>query len=296
MSTLKSLSIALLAGLAISASAAEQTYTPAPYDYEYLTVHPEEAKKTAENQLVLKNIFDAIYSKDWNKMQSLYAAGASYVQHSSYLNDYFVGVKELFEGLNFETMVYEQSMFIAEGPYVAAVSKLRFTPDQPELTAIDLNFIRDGKSYGHWDILSPAEINQSGRTSFDSVYTDTVSVSEKELNQNKQLVADMINNVFNRKHADQISDFFAKKYFEHGKGKDGRESVKEQLATFNDAYWDIKRIFGQNDLILAHSRVTIEGDAFSRADIYRVRDGKIVEHWESMQPVALESKNTNSEF
>jgi hypothetical protein len=47
------------------------------------------------------------------------------------------------------------------------------------------------------------------------------------------------------------------------------------------------RMIADGDLVLTHRRVTTKADprGVAHADLYRVRDGKMVEHWEVIQPI-----------
>lgn len=47
------------------------------------------------------------------------------------------------------------------------------------------------------------------------------------------------------------------------------------------------RTIADGDLVLTHRRVTTMADprGVAYADLYRVRDGKIVAHWEVVQPI-----------
>lgn len=144
--TLKPTLAALALALATPALAA-------PHDYEWLRVHPEELHQTEDNIATLGQIFGAIYAQDWAALRGLYAT--NYVQHNPDMSDRVDGVIELFSALDFSTLVYEPVMQIAEGPYVIAFSRLQFAPDQPMLGVVDINFVRDGKSREHWDIIQP---------------------------------------------------------------------------------------------------------------------------------------------
>jgi predicted SnoaL-like aldol condensation-catalyzing enzyme len=49
----------------------------------------------------------------------------------------------------------------------------------------------------------------------------------------------------------------------------------------------VARIIADGDLVLTHRRVTTTADPRGVAivDLYRVRDGEIVEHWDVIQPI-----------
>lgn len=277
-------------------SANETTTVIAPWDYEYLTVHEDELSQTETNRQTLEQIFKNIFAQDWAMLGKLYAD--NYVQHNPDMRDGKEGVIELFKSLNYEKLVYQPTMSIAEGPYIVALSKLQFASDQPEMAVVDINFIREGKSREHWDIIMPTKgKNAAGRTLFESAITDTVKVDRATVNANKQLVANVINEVFNRKQVDKIPHYFSDTYYQHGMGKDGYESVMQDVKErFTDAQVDIKRIVAENDLVLAHSRLTTQQKDFSRVDIWRVRDNKLVEHWAVMQPVPDKMQHRNGMF
>lgn len=276
---------------------AAPTMVPQPVDYEYLTVAPEERAQTMDNVRVLQNIFQAIFKQDWESMRSFYDP-QYYTQHNPDMRDKVEGVIDLFKSLDYTKLVYQPVLQIAEGPYVVALSKLQYAPGQPEMAVVDINFIRDGKSREHWDIIQVHNgPNGSGRTPFDVVMKDDVKVDSSTVEANKRLVAQMINEVFNRKQANKVKQYVGEPYYQHGMGKDGWEDVVRDISErFTDVRVDIKRIIGQKDLVLAHSRVFSGGKEFARVDIWRVRQAKMVEHWGVMQAVPQEMKHRNGMF
>ncbi len=286
----------------ITSIASAQTPSPGKMvvqsvDHEYLTVSATELGETHKNVATLQSIFQAIFKQDWLAIRSLYD-DQFYTQHNPDMKDKVEGVIELFQSLDYKSLVYEPVLQIAEGPYVAVLSKLQFAPNQPTMAVVDINFIRDGKSREHWDIIQPFKgPNGSGRTPFDIVMKDAVKVDQQTVDANKRLVADMINEVFNRKQPEKVRQYIGEPYYQHGMGKDGYEDVVRDISErFPDVRVDIKRIIGQNDLVLAHARVFGLGKEFSRVDIWRVRDKKMVEHWGVMQPVPDKMQHRNGMF
>ena len=62
---------------------------------------------------------------------------------------------------------------------------------------------------------------------------------------------------------------------------------------------DIKRVIGECNMVVTHSHLTLSpsdrGSAV--ADIFRLnRQGKVVEHWDVIQPVPETSANDNTMF
>ncbi len=261
-----------------------------PVDYQYLTVAPQEKAFTAKNQAVMNDIFGALFQKDWDKIRSLYAD--NYIQHNPDMKDGKEGVIELFSALDFSKAVYQPQIQIAEGPYVVLFGKFQFTTGAPEMAVVDINYVQDGKSREHWDMLevsSFAQKNASGHTHFDSKYTDTIKVSEKQLAKNKQIVVDFLNQFFNQKNYESaITKFVDENYTEHdSNGKDGSKNLLTvaQNGAFNDYEYNISKVIGEKDLIITHSRVHKGNKRFAVVDICRVRGNKIVEHWSVKQEI-----------
>ena len=68
---------------------------------------------------------------------------------------------------------------------------------------------------------------------------------------------------------------------------------------FPDLHVDIKRTIAQCDLVMTHAHITTSATDLGNAamDIFRFdRDGKIVEHWDAVQPVEASSANDNTQF
>ena len=91
-------------------------------------------------------------------------------------------------------------------------------------------------------------------------------------------------------------------YIQHNPGlADGRDAAVAALAPmFADRVksFQIKRILVDGDMavIHVHARPTPDSRGASVFDMYRLKNGKIVEHWDAIQPVPAESKNPHPMF
>jgi len=61
---------------------------------------------------------------------------------------------------------------------------------------------------------------------------------------------------------------------------------------------EVKRAIGEDDLVVLHSHVKMsaEDPGMAVVDIFRVVDGKVVEHWDVLQAIPAESANANTMF
>ncbi len=94
----------------------------------------------------------------------------------------------------------------------------------------------------------------------------------------------------------------ARDYIQHNPGiADGRDAAIEALAPMfanPDARFEVKRILVDGDLAAIHlfGRGDPATPGAAVADIYRLKDGKIVEHWDVLQPIPAQSANNHPMF
>jgi predicted SnoaL-like aldol condensation-catalyzing enzyme len=82
----------------------------------------------------------------------------------------------------------------------------------------------------------------------------------------------------------------------------GREQfvnfAKGFVKQFPQLRFDFKRIIAEGDLVVVHSHLKVNDKDRGTAviDIFRLENGKIVEHWDVMQPLPEKSANDNTMF
>jgi predicted SnoaL-like aldol condensation-catalyzing enzyme len=91
-------------------------------------------------------------------------------------------------------------------------------------------------------------------------------------------------------------------YIQHNPGiADGREAAIRALTPMfsrPEARFEVKRILVDGDLAAIHllGRGDPATPGAAVADIYRLEDGKIVEHWDILQPMPTKSANPHPMF
>jgi predicted SnoaL-like aldol condensation-catalyzing enzyme len=120
---------------------------------------------------------------------------------------------------------------------------------------------------------------------------------------NLQLVLDMFAEVLNPMDSSAVDRFIAEDYIQHNQSVEpGRDPLKAFLDMIREqtpeAVHDVKRAFVDGDHVTVHYHVRRWPDDLGWAviDIFRVADGKIVEHWDVMQDVVEGGPNPNSPF
>jgi len=106
-----------------------------------------------------------------------------------------------------------------------------------------------------------------------------------------------------RKDLAAIDTYVGPEYHQHNPNiPDGLAGVKAGLGTYFEQFPQLsvtpKRIIAEGDLVAVHSHYVDTPGERGRAvlDLFRVRDGKIVEHWDSAQDVPETAANDNTMF
>ena len=105
--------------------------------------------------------------------------------------------------------------------------------------------------------------------------------------------------VFSQGRADLYPDLVSGPYIQHNPlVPDGVAGVMGFLKQVGRLRCEVKRIAIDGDLAFVHVRyLNLFGKETAGVDIFRFDDaGKIVEHWDVLQPVPAESKNSNTMF
>jgi predicted SnoaL-like aldol condensation-catalyzing enzyme len=119
---------------------------------------------------------------------------------------------------------------------------------------------------------------------------------------NKKLVVDFYRTVFIEKRIiEGFERYVAPGYIQHNPLlQSGREAAVKFLTSRStrESIADIKRVVAEGDLVVlhVHSRNNLADRGRAVVDIFRVTDGKIVEHWDVIQPVPEKPANTNTMF
>jgi predicted SnoaL-like aldol condensation-catalyzing enzyme len=117
--------------------------------------------------------------------------------------------------------------------------------------------------------------------------------------QIRQVLDVIYDQVFNQGRADLYPDLVSGPYIQHNPlVPDGIAGVMDFLKQAGRIRNEVKRIAIDGDLAFVHVRyLNLFGKETAGVDIFRFGDaGKIVEHWDVLQPVPAESKNSNTMF
>lgn len=131
----------------------------------------------------------------------------------------------------------------------------------------------------------------------------TASAAAADPEANKKVVLDFYEKGLNQKDFEAAAVHFGPRYIQHNpSAPDGIEGFKAFVAMrkekFPNAKSEIKRIFADGDFVILHVHGVREPGERGVAivDIFRLEKGKIVEHWDVIQPIPEKPANSNGMF
>ena len=132
---------------------------------------------------------------------------------------------------------------------------------------------------------------------------DCAQLANMAEESNKETVVAFYDAAINDKDFAAASAYLGDKYIQHNPlAADGPEGLqaflefaRENLGGFKVEF---KRVLADGDFVIVHAHATNGPNDRGNAvmDIFRLEDGKVVEHWDVMQPVPETAQNDNTMF
>jgi len=120
---------------------------------------------------------------------------------------------------------------------------------------------------------------------------------------NKKVVVDFYDKAINQKDFEAAKVHFGPKYIQHNpQAADGPEGLKAFVgflkSKFPNYHSEFKRVLADGDFVIVHVHNRPNPGDRGRAivDIFRLENGKIVEHWDVAQDIPEKSANDNGMF
>ena len=120
---------------------------------------------------------------------------------------------------------------------------------------------------------------------------------------NRKIVLDFYEKGLNQKDADAAIAYMGNRYVQHNpNAADGPEGFRKFIAflreKFPNSRSEIKRSFVDGDYVILHVHAVREPGTRGSAivDIFKLENGKIVEHWDVVQPIPENPANSNTMF
>jgi predicted SnoaL-like aldol condensation-catalyzing enzyme len=225
-----------------------------------------------------------------------------YIQHNLAVADGLEGFGAVMQQLPKGSAKARVKRALHDGDYVVTHTEYDFFGPK---AGFDIFRFEEGKIVEHWDNLQEiAPANPSGRTQFDGA-TEITDLDRTDAN--KAIVRDFVETILINGDMSQISKFIDSEdgaYLQHN------IAVADGLSGLGKALGDLAKqgmpmIFTKNHLVVGEGNFVLsvsEGEFLKEHvafyDLFRLANGKIVEHWDTIETIPVESewKNTNGKF
>ena len=115
--------------------------------------------------------------------------------------------------------------------------------------------------------------------------------------QNKALVLEAFDTLFNKRDYVAAEHFWSDRYIQHSAHiAPGREGLFDLIRTLPDTLrYENQLIVAEGDYVIAHGRFSGSGRpaAWIAADVVRFEDGKLAEHWDVLQDEATPDQSAS---
>jgi len=239
----------------------------------------------------ITSFFEAINTRDVAIIEELVTE--DYIQHNPFIptgRDPFVGL--LTTVLEDNGTKVENIRILEEGNFVAIHNLWTNAAPFGADTVVSFDILRfdeNGKIAEHWDAIQPWESQTANGNTMVDGPTNINNLDETEAN--KALAISIIEDVLMGQNPDNIINYIAEDYVQHNPGIDnglvGIQAAVDYLISINNMfqYNTIHKVIGEGNFVLTISEGTWNGTSNAFYDLFRMENGKAVEHWDVIQPV-----------
>jgi predicted SnoaL-like aldol condensation-catalyzing enzyme len=227
---------------------------------------------------------------------------AKYIQHNPHNREGSEGLAELFGRLAQTSPHVDIVRIFEDGDYVFAHTEYDF---DELVIGFEVFRFEDGFAVEHWDNLQPKADapNPSGHTMNDGP-TEVADLDNTEAN--REFVRSFAKEVLIDRRLERLNDYVdAAAYTEHNPHlSDGLSGLRSALSSGAEDgsrtvdYQRSHRVIAEGDFVLTVNEGFRSGVHSSFYDLFRVANGKVVEHWDTTceVPPRSEWKNDNGKF
>ena len=223
-----------------------------------------------------------------------------YIQHNPSAEDGLAGLRTLLQVLPAGAVRVNTVRVFEDGDYVFAHTD--YDVFGPKI-GFDVFRFEDGRIVEHWDNLQEtAGPNPSGRTMIDG---PTQATDLDKTRENKALVRSFVDDILVNGRMDRLAGYFdGDAYAQHNPqiadNVSGLGAALQAMAAQGVAvkYDRIHQVLGEGSFVLVVGEGSVAGQPTSYYDLFRVEDGKIAEHWDTIEaiPARDQWKNQNGKF
>ncbi len=169
--------------------------------------------------------------------------------------------------------------------------------------AFEVFRFEDGFAVEHWDNMQPMQqANASGRSMLDG----SVNVEDHDFTEfNRERVLCFVTDILLARKLALLPDYVCHDNFiQHSPlFADGIAALRSALSNqskneYTITYTKVHRILAEGNFVLSKCEGRLDGQHSSFYDLFRLAKGKIIEHWDTIEPIPPRNKwkNENGKF
>lgn len=219
---------------------------------------------------------------------------ARYIQHNPQTHEGSEGLAVLFKRLSETAPRVNIVRAFEDGAFVFAHTEYDFSRRN---IGFEVFRFEDGQAVEHWDNI---QARQGPNASGHSMVDGATGVSDVELTeQNRAFVRAFVETVLIAGGHERITDFIdTTNYVEHNpRLTDDIAALRAELVEAV-RYQHLHRVLAEGNFVLTVCEGAFRGVHSAFYDLFRVANGKIVEHWDTVEAIAPRAqwKNDNGKF
>ncbi|VAW87842.1 hypothetical protein MNBD_GAMMA16-342 [hydrothermal vent metagenome] len=224
-----------------------------------------------------------------------------YIQHNPQTHEGSEGLAELFKRLSKTSprvnivRVFEDSDFV-------------FTHTEYDFSTRNIGFeifrFENGQAVEHWDNIQKRQIpNISGHTMVDG---ETEVIDHDMTERNRMVIQSFVEDVLIYGYLEKLGDYINREQYTEHNPRFGNDLIKLSVALSKPAsegslfirYEKSHRFLAEGNFVLSVCEGHVNQVPSSFFDLYRLRDGKIIEHWDTTEAIPPRDKwkNNNGKF
>jgi predicted SnoaL-like aldol condensation-catalyzing enzyme len=251
-----------------------------------------------DNKSIVRAVLGSLQTGDKTAAET-YISAEKYIQHNPQVpngRDALIGflpvLKEQGTTVRIVRTLQDGDLVVAHSEYFLFGKKQ---------VGFDIFRFENGKIMEHWDVLQDiVEKTASGRSQTDGP-TEVTDLDKTAAN--KAFVAAFADDVLGGKNPGKVAEYIsAEKYHQHNPAVgDGLAALGKALEDLAKAGMPMKyvktyRVVAEGNFVFTHSEGEFLGKHVAFADLFRVENGKIVEHWDAIQEVPTTTVSGNGMF
>ena len=222
-----------------------------------------------------------------------------YIQHNPQTHEGGEGLAALFKRISKSSPRVNIVRIFSDGDFVFGHTEYDFSTRR---IGFELFRFEGDQAVEHWDnIQSRKGPNPSGHSMVDG---ETEASDFEKTEANRERIRNFINDVLILRRVDEIDQYVAEvNFIEHNPhmGDDLvalREGLSASGADVGIHYERLHHLLADGSFVLSVCEGFRDGAHSSFFDLFRLSEGKIVEHWDTVEKVPLEAewKNNNGKF